>query len=279
MEIKDLLEFLDVKEAKDLNDFKKSFGERFISKAQAHDDEEIKGKVVGKIKGSLSTIAKREFGLEADEIKDKKLDEIIILGSEKLKSRLKELEESASTGNDDKVKDLTAKLEKQVKAANDYKGLLDTTTKTLADKELEFTGKIKGFKTKSVFDKAKEKIAAKLKSDMSEAERFYFDSKISENITVDFDEKDEVIVLGKDGKRLASTKTAGAFLNLDEAIESQAVELGLVKKNNGGNVDANKFFTQQAQVITPEPGKGFVRQVHPSALKNAEKLKADSVAR
>ncbi len=278
METKDLLEFLDVaKDVKDLDAFKKAFSQKFITKSEAWDDDEIKGKVTGRITGSMTTVAKREFDLSSDEVKDKKWEEVIALGASKLKAKLKELEETAATGNDEKVKTLTEKLDKVQKSANDYKTLLDTTKQTLTEKETEFTGKIKGFKVKSVLDKAKEKVSAKLKSDMSEAEKFYFDSKINESIVIDFDDKDEVIVLGKDGKRLPSTKTAGAFLNIDEAIESQAALLGLVKKNNGASVDAGKFFQQQTAAPITEPGKA-VRQVHPSALKNAEKLKADSVA-
>jgi hypothetical protein len=270
MEAKDLLEVLDLKDIKDIDGFKKAVNEKFISKSQALDDDEIKGKITGKVTGALTTLAKREFDLSNDEIKDKKWEEIIVQGAAKQKAKIKELEDLSASGNDEKVKDLTAKLEKASKKADEYKGLLDTTTQTLAQKETEFNGKIKEFKVSSRFEKAKETVSQKLKSDLSLAEKLGFDSKLKD-IVVDFDDKDEVLVLGKDGKRLTNPNKVGAFLSLEEAIELQASELNLIKKNNGATVDLKSLHTPKTETVQPQTNG---RQVHPSALKHAEVSKS-----
>lgn len=271
MEVKDILTALDIK-AEDIDGFKKAINEKFIPKSQAMDDDEIKGKITGKITGAFTTNAKRVFGLSNEDVKDKKWEDILELGVQKQNERIKELEDLASANNGEKEKELTSKLEKAAKKADEYKNLLETASQTLAQKETEFTSTIKGMKVSSFFDKAKEKVSSKLKSDISEAERFYLDSKLKENIIVDFDDNGEPLVLGKDGKRLTNPNKVGAFFSLEEAIEKEAETLNLIKKNNGQVIDPKKIFTpieQKAQIQQTN-----TRTIHPNALKNAEVLRS-----
>jgi ribosomal protein L17 len=272
MEVKDLLEVLDLKDIKDVDGFKKAVNEKFISKSQALDDDEIKGKITGKVTGALTTILKREFELSNDEIKDKKWEEIIQTGVTKQKNKIKELEDLSTSGNDEKVKDLTAKLEKATKKADETKALLDTTVQSFTEKEQGYATKFKEVKVSGFFDKAKEKVFPKLKSDLSLAEKLGFETKLKD-LTVDFDDKDEVLVLGKDGKRLTNPNKVGTFLSLEEAIELQASELNLIKKNNGATVDVKNLMTPKTETVQPQTNG---RQVHPSALKHSEVIKSQS---
>jgi hypothetical protein len=270
MEVTDILSTLGLENVKDIDGFKKAVNEKFITKSQAADDDDIKSKITGKVTGAATTLIKREFELSNDEIKDKKWEDILLLGVQKLKDKNKELETLATSGNDDKLKDITTKFEKKSKEADDFKALLESTKQTLTQKETEWNGTLKNIKTSTVFEKGKEKVMPKLKSDLSEAEKFYFESKVKEKFSIDFDDKDEVLVIGKDGKRLANPNKVGAFLSLEEAMELEAESLGLVKKNNGSGIDPTKIFTKPEQQVQVQTG----RTIHPNALKHAEQLKA-----
>jgi hypothetical protein len=125
-------------------------------------------------------------------------------------------------------------------------------------------------------ESAKGKISTKLKSDMSVVERKGFEADIKEFI-IDFDEKENVFVKDKEGKRIPNPNKAGSFLSLEEALEAKANELGLIKKNNGqGGTPVNQQFFQgnQQQNQGADPNIP-VRKVHPSVLAHIEKLQAD----
>lgn len=289
-ELKTLLETLDLKDVKDLDTFKKTFNEKFIAKSQIFEEDSVKEKIAGatgKATGAFATLLKREFELTSDEIKDKKWEDIAQLGITKTKAKIKELEETVGAGGDEKVKAIQAKLEKRDKEFGDLKSLLDTTKEavTLKDQEIakigqEFGTKLKGFKATTLIEKAKEKIMPKLKDKITEAERFYLDAKINESFVIDFDDKDEAIVLDKAGKRIQNTKVVGTFLNVEEAVEAKAIELGFDKKNNGGQgVDLTKILGQnqnQPPVNTQQQNAKPAKAIHPSALKHAELMKAQA---
>lgn len=289
LELKTLLKTLDFSEdIKDIESFKKTFNEKFIPKSQIFEDDAVKDKIAaatGKATGAFATFLKRELDLSSDEIKDKKWEDIATLGITKVKSKIKELEDTMTSGGDEKVKTLTAKLEKREKDYTDLKSLLDTTKDAiskkddeLAKKDAEYGTKFKEYKAVNVIDKAKEKVMPKLKSDLSEADRFYFDSKIKDSFVIDFDEKDEPIVLGKDGKRIQNPSKVGTFVSVEEALELKAAELKLIKQNNGGSgIDPSKLFNKdkEMELQKQQAASGVKpRIVHPSALKHAESLKA-----
>lgn len=285
MEAKDILETLDLGDIKDIDGLKKAFNEKFIPKSHVMEDESVKKSIsekIGKTTGAFTTLAKREFGLTSEEIEGKKWEDIFSLGMTKKKAEIDELKATMGSGADEKVTTLTKNLEKKDKEFNDLKELLDKTTQTVTvkDQELtkkteEFTNQMKALKIGVIKDKAKEKIAPKLKDGISEAEKFYFDSKIEENFLIDFDDKGEVVVSNKEGKRIQNPNKVGAFMSLEEALESQAAALNLAKKNNGSGIDLKKIYGQggegQNNNAGQNNGQGLPgRKLHPNALKAAE---------
>lgn len=272
MELKDLLDYLGVEDAKDLDSFKKSFSGKYITRAEANDDDEIKSKITGKITGSITTLAKRLFGLSSEEINGKKWEEIVELGKAKQDSIIEELKSKQGQSSDEAVKELQAKLEKANARLQEYKDNNSLLQKTLEDTKADYEGRLKTEKINNILAAEKSKVQTKLKSDLSKAEQHYLDSLIKESIKIDFDEQNEVIVLNAEGKRLANPNKAGAFLTLSEAIESIADKEGFIKKNDGGRVNP-AVFTDNNQKNNGQP-QGTERRVHPNALKNAEQIKS-----
>lgn len=266
MELKDLLGFIDIGEVKDIEDFKEKFKEKFIVKSQAFDDEEVRKAVTGKVAGSLTTLAKKHFGLTPEEIKDKKWEEIIEFAAQKKNSEIEEYKGKAGQTNDEALKEIQAKYEKALNTNKEYKEALTAKEQDFQAKEQDWQKKFKDIKINTILSSAKEKVTPKLK-ELSKPEKFYFDSIISENIKIDFDEQENPIVLNKEGKRFQNPNKAGSFLALEEAIELLANQENLIKKNNGGPVNPLVFQQQQQQ-----PPQGNERKPHPNAIAHAEKL-------
>lgn len=286
MELKDLLETLDLgTEVKDIEGFKKTFNEKFIPKSHIMEDEGVKkaiGEKTGKTMGAITTAFKRDFGLSSEDVEGKKWEDILALGLSKKKAEIDELKTTLGSGNDEKVTTLTSKLEKKDKDFNELKDLLDKTTQAVntKDQELtkskdEFNGQIKAFKINTIIDKTKEKVYQKFKGDISDAEKFYFESKFAENFNLDFDDKENIVVFNKsDGKRIQNPNKVGSFLDLEEAMLSQGATLNLAKKNNGAGVDLTKLFNKdQSNGGGGGNGNGNPatgRKLHPNASKAAE---------
>jgi len=55
MEIKDLLATLEIEDVNDIEEFKTKFKTKFVSKANALNDDEIKSKITGRVAGAITT--------------------------------------------------------------------------------------------------------------------------------------------------------------------------------------------------------------------------------
>jgi hypothetical protein len=279
MEQKEILAFLDLEDVKDLTELKEKFNNKFTPISDLEDVKKKLGDFTGKHAGSTTTIVKRLAGLENKDIEGKKWEEVVELGFNKLRTQIEELENSKAGANTDEIaKEFQKKIDKITKERDDYKTNHETLLSTYEKEKVESETKFKGFKVGNLFESAKGKVATKLKSDMSLAEKMGFEAALKE-INVDFDEKETPIIKDREGKRLVNPNKAGTFLSLDEAIELKANELGLIKKNTGGGQSAQSFFAGQQQQNnnggSSEPLKSVTgRTIHPSALSHAEKVKA-----
>jgi hypothetical protein len=265
MEVKDLFDYLGV-EAKDLDSFKSAFATKFVTKDEAWQDDEIKSKVTGRVTNEVQRFIKNEFGLTNEEIKGLHYEEVLKLGAEKYKNKINELETKFNLEGDEKVKSLSEELNKYKNSISDYKTQLDTTKKALEETQNEWQGKYKGLQISQVLNEAKSKVAPRLKSDMTEAERFYLDHKIKESVKLDFDESGSVVVLDTEGKRISNPNKVGEFMGLEEVIGSIAEKENLIKKNNAGNSNV------PLNVVTNQDNKAEIvnkqgRRLHPNALR------------
>lgn len=249
MEVKDLLDTLGI-EAESIEDFKSNFQTKFIPKAQAWEDDEVRSKATGAITHGINQFAKKKLGLSPDEIKGKKYEDVLEHGFLKFQQEIEELKAQGSASNDTVITELKDKLEKASKTINDYKGQVETTKQQAESLAIEWAGKVKSLKVNTVLNEAKGKVSGKLK-EMNEAERYYFEHKLKDTFSVDFDENDNVIVLDKAGKRLANPNKIGEFLSVEDAIEQVAISEKYVKMNNSGQANVTQLLNVNSQTQAP----------------------------
>lgn len=239
MEAKEILEALDLgEEVTNLDQLKEKHSKKFITRANAWEDDEVRSKVTGKVAGSIATLAKKNFDLSPEEIKDKKWEEILELGAAKLKTKLSELESGSKKTKDEAVTDLEAKLDKARRDLLEFKGAAETATRTLLEKEGLFEKEKKGWTTKGLYEKIKSEFEKELVSDIDPLKRKGFDSEIEEKYIFDLDETgNELAVYEKNGDRVKDPKKIGAFVSPKDLLINEAGKHKLLKMNTGKTVD------------------------------------------
>jgi hypothetical protein len=273
MEQKEILAFLDLEDVKDLTELKEKFNTKFAPKSDLEDANKKLGEFTGKFSNVAQNLFKKLGGLENKDIEGKKWEEVAELMTNKFKSQIEELEASKAGANTDEIaKEFQKKIEKITKERDDYKTNHETLLSTYEKEKAESETKFKGYKTSNLFESAKGKVASKLR-ELNPVEKLGFETALK-GIVVDFDDNDSPIVKDSEGKRLVNPNKAGTFLALDEAIELKANELGLIKKNNGGQTASNFFTGQQTQTKVDSNQTPNTRTVHPNAAANLERLKA-----
>lgn len=224
--LKELLKALDVSEEladKPVTEIQEAIHGKWINRTMVESDPEIKTKFAGKLFGGIQTLAAREFGLEAAELKDKKAEDYITLGAAKLKSKIAELEEAVKgTDNGEWQK----KIEKAQKDAERFQKMAETLQKEKEDIETEWSGKLK----KTSLDYALTGLKSKLQyaDDFAsdELKKKGFDSHINENYNFDFNEANELVVTTKKGEPIQNEKKTG-FLSPEDLMKTE------LKKFNG----------------------------------------------
>lgn len=252
MEAKEILEALDLgDDVTTLEQLKEKHSKKFITKSSAHDDDDVRSKSNGRLLGSLTTLVKSNFDLSNDEIKDKKIEEIIELASSKIKSKLSELEVGSKKTKDEAVIELEGKLEKAKKDLLEYKGASEIATKALQDKETAFATEKKGWKINGLLDGVKKEFENELVSDIDPLKRKGFDSEIAEKYVFELDEtSNELAVYDKEGKRVSDPKKLGSFLTPKDLLISEASKHKILKMNSGATVK-----TTIASFTKPEEAK------------------------
>lgn len=262
MELKDLLAYTDI-EASSLDEFKEKFQSKFAPKGEFPDLEKERSSITGRITGAMQTKAKTLFSLDPEEIKGKPWEEVLELAAKKKNEEIESLKELSLKTNDGALKELNEKIEKLNKSKDEYKTAAQLAQEALEKERNEFAGKFKSYKAESVFKDSYLKVQPKLAS-LSEAEQFYLNNLVKENVIIDFDEADQPIVLNKEGKRWNDPNKAGAFLSPDAVIEQIAAEKNFIKKNDAG--ERKPIFVSNQQAGSGQQ-QNTVKQVHPNALK------------
>jgi hypothetical protein len=219
LELKDVLKVFDlsiddpdkltIEQLQELRDGK------FVHRDTAHQDEAIIKKITGKAIGSIETAVVREFKalgaeFEPGEVKDKKLEDIIALGSQKVAGRIKTIEEQANQGNDEKLNTLTDENKKLKLRNNELSQSNKDKDSLFAQKEQEFNGKLKetllGYKVSEV----KGKIP--LSDNANEYAVAGFNLKFGEQFRPEFDEHENLIIVdAKEGKQVKNPATGGFY--------------------------------------------------------------------
>ena len=220
-------------------DFKNFINTTFISKTMALDDEDIKGKIVGKLIGGITTKLKAVGGLDKKEIEGKKIEDIIDLLGVKHTTALDEIKKQNTGTADEAVKALNTKIEKLQRERDDFKGINETLNTKLAETQTTFDSKIKEFKLTNKLTGIHSKIP--FKDGMTEIEKSGFNALLSNNYKFDLDENDNEIVYDKAGNKIKS-QSGTKFMTVEELIIQEADKNNLIKKNNAGG-QRQTFFT------------------------------------
>lgn len=223
MEIKDLLKELDLPEDIDtVEKFKDKFHTSFVSRKLADTDDEIVTKIVGKRMGSIETAVKRELGLEGEEAKGKKVEELITIGASKLKSQLEEAKKAAPTD----VKEWENKLNTIAQERDQFKQLVKAKEEEFEGFKNEALTKEKNLKLNFNLNAIKGKI--KWSENVSDIVKKGFDAHINENYIFDFEDGDKLVVKGKDGNPVPNEKKTG-FLTPEELFTLEAAKNNLIQ--------------------------------------------------
>lgn len=279
MEAKEIIEYLGFDPAKitDLDTFKKEFepeaGKPVFIRADKVKESHIFPSLTGEILGSTltkvkSTAKKYAVDLTADDLKDKKLDDIIGLVFEKQavlnKTIVDELTAKAGQGNDEKVKAWEEKYQKVEAKLNDTKSLLEKTAAEYTGFKDQAANQLKSFKLNSLKDDVFKKL--KFRQNITPLERTGFNATIAEKYDFDLDETENFFVKDKrTGSRIPSAKVTGKHKTAEEILEEELISLGLNEKTPaGGQRVGFTGFQSQENPGTPPPLPKTGNRLHPS---------------
>lgn len=247
MDFKEILTTLDLPADIDSMDkFKEHFQKKFVSKATAWDDEDIRKKATGQVTGILTRKIAAEFELSDEDLKEKKIEDIISLSSSKYKSKIEDLTKEGKKDYDQKLADYETKTERLKKEAMEFKAQNEGLVKTYSEKENEWKTEKKNWAINSVFSKAKESVSVNFNSDVDDLKKLGFDTLIANKYKFDLSETDgEILVYDKStNKRVENTDKLGSFYSVEEILKKEAAVAGLIKMN-----DANAQ-RQQTTTVT-----------------------------
>ncbi len=216
---------------------------KFIGRAVVMEDDEFIKKATGKVTGSIQTALNRgfkdlEIEFAPEEIKGKKIEEVIALGIEKAKNSFSEIKEKSKAGNDVKLTAAEKKADEYKLRAKENEDALNATKGQLEQKEKEFSNQLKTFKLNHRLSEIKGKIPYSDTAD--DFKKKGFDMVFSENYKVDLDEKDEIILTDAEGKRIPTASKAG-FYGFEDVYKQELEKAGMLKKN--GQTTEKKVFT------------------------------------
>jgi hypothetical protein len=229
----ELLKFIgiDPETTETIDAAKDLFGNDFIRKSEAIKDETIVSKVVGARMGSLQTETIRNFKelgieFEADEIKSKKVEDIIKIGSAKVKSRFEEIK-TQNGGGDEAVKAWEKKYESLNKKHTETTGLVDSLKKQFEDLDLSVKTEKRNSK---ITDYKKEAIKEiKLRSDIDQLTLVGFNTHLNSKYKIELDEEEKPYVVDlTTNARVPSKKKGASFADFGEIFELEAAANKLI---------------------------------------------------
>lgn len=243
MELSDILKYqgIELEEGATVDDYKKAFDERYVTKENALKDESIRTHFMGEATSTharelLRTAKENEIELTPEEKKlpigdlsrlvmskkteswQSKFDELSN-GSKKPSEELTALQEKYETLNTRLNEELSAKKEVQT---------------ALEQKENEFVTFKKDFK----LNQAKESIFGNLtySDNANDLLKKGFMATVNEKYSISLGEDERPIITDKDGNRIKDPNKHGSFLDPVSVLNNELTNAGLAKK-----VDTEKF--------------------------------------
>lgn len=242
MEVKEVLKAVGLPEnIESVEGIVEAVGKKYVVRELVGDDPDVRGKFMKLFASEHDRVLIKEFGIDKSEAEGKTLKELIRMGATKVNDRVGELEKAAGKGNDEKLTDLQAQLEKASAQLGQYK---EANQKLLTEKtELEtgFTTKLKDIKLDTAFENTFGKLA--FPEGTHDFTKKGFKDAFRSKYKLDLDEKGSLLITDHEGKQILSKTQAGVFLGLDQVLDKEQEEANLKIKNNMSKSQA--VFNQQ----------------------------------
>jgi len=240
MELKDIFDYVGV-EAENVDDFKKAFDAKFLTRENAMSDPDIKSKITGAMAGGVTThlrrAAKETFGFEVskDEIEGKKIEEIFDMIATTAKAeyegKINDLSEQVKTAPkvDEAVAEWKGKYEQVLGEKANFENLLGETKTAFEE-----------FKTNVETEKKSGAINSKVESligglDWSDQTNDFtktgFLTEMGKNYSLDLNEKGD-LQIKKDGNLIPNPAKHGDFLSPSDVYKQEAEKNKLLKAPN-----------------------------------------------
>lgn len=237
---KEAFEYIGVnpEEFDSLDDFKAAYNKQYVGRDAAKQDEELRDAIFGQQIGAMETKLKQTFkeaGVEFEqgELKDLKYHDVLNKGLEKLtttySSQIEEAKKNSGGDIDQRIQELTQKLEKKDKTLQEERQLRETSIAQLSKEKEELMGNMKQYKIGVALDGYKKQL--KLKEGITPVELKGFEAEIKDRYRFDFGDEGDLVVTDSKGNRIQSPEKAGKFMDPLDALSSLAKESGLYKSN------------------------------------------------
>jgi hypothetical protein len=245
-----------------IDDFKKAFDSRYVTKENAVRDEEVKSKIVGEVLGATQTKLKRtfkEYGIEVEG------DNILDLSADFAKKQnelyQKQVEELKGKGG----KDIEEKFKEKLQAKE---GEISNLQKMLESKDSELNNKLNEFKEtqkNSQLQSYKSQLFGGLKfsENVNEYTKKGFYSDFAEKYKLDIDETGNKLITNAKGERIPNPEKHGEFMSPEQVLNVEFEKANLGVKN-----PSQPPQTREVKTIAPN---GNVKRVA-KALKPASKF-------
>lgn len=236
MELNDLLKYQGIELGEDatIEDYKKAFDSRFVTRENAIADPEIENHFAGKITQRYATElrnAAKENGIELEDEEKKKSPAdlarlLIAKKQENLESKIEEL-----TKNKKPAEEFTALQDKYGQLQKRYEEELGAKTelqKLVEEKEKQFVTFEKNFK----LTEAKKNIFGNLNfsENANDLLKKGFYATIDEKYSIGLGDDDTPIITDKEGNRIKDPNKHGSFLTPSDVLANELNAAGLSKQ-------------------------------------------------
>lgn len=263
IEQKDIFEYLGITSdgIDNIDSFREKFESEFVKKsvlkdAKSNEYKEFAPTFVGKVTGSTQTALNRklkEYGidLDANEIKDKRIEDVVEYGIEKLHSSLfnqvEELNGKLSKGKDEATKELETKYTSIQKKYNELESLHNSLKNEYQSAEENWRNNLKNERINHLVAKQHEGI--KWKAGIKDIEREGFFGRIKSNYRIDYDDQsNQLEVFDMNGNRIPNPKKSGTWKTYAEILEEEGLKNEVVSTNDHANkMNQNNMFAAKIQ--------------------------------
>ncbi len=227
--------------------FKTAHEEKFIIIKNIDGNKEILDPIFGKLKGSVETKLKSTFKklgveFEADEIKGKKLEEIIELGAERVETnhtaKFDDFKTSFEGDGKEEIEKLQGQLltkDKEHKARyEEIQGLNTDLKDAIENKDKDHATSLKQRDLDLFTRQAFDKVTWAKESDSFDLKLTGFKAQFADKYTLDLDDERNLLITDKEGKQIKNPEKVGEFEGIDTILEREAKEAGLLKINKNG---------------------------------------------